>query len=233
MNTIHPTALISEDAFLGKDNFIGPYTVINAGVKMGNNNWIGSHCILGAEPEDKKFSETKIPSRLIVEIGDNNVIREFGVIQAKTTSESSKIGSGCYIMAKVNIGHDCSIHDNVTISPGATIAGHVKIGFGATLGIGCSVHQNCEIGAYAMIGMNSVITKGIPPFTLVVNPSARGIVIDLNRIALERVGLEGEWMDSYLLSLKSNSVKLTNSMPVEVMKIITDWSNENNVKIED
>ena len=37
-NTIHPTAIVSDQAQLGDSNIVGPYVVIEDDVQIGNGN---------------------------------------------------------------------------------------------------------------------------------------------------------------------------------------------------
>ena len=46
---------------------------------------------------------------------------------------------------------------------------------GATIGAGCIVGCNLEIGRWAMIGMGSIVTKSIPDFCLAIGTPARVI----------------------------------------------------------
>jgi hypothetical protein len=46
---------------------------------------------------------------------------------------------------------------------------------GATIGAGCVIGCDLEIGRFAMVGMGSVVTKTVPHFHLVVGNPARSI----------------------------------------------------------
>ncbi len=46
---------------------------------------------------------------------------------------------------------------------------------GATIGAGCIVGCNLEIGRWAMIGMGSIVTKSVPDFCLAIGTPARVI----------------------------------------------------------
>ena len=92
---IHPTAVIDPRALLDADVNIGPYAliegpvqiasgteiqghaVITGSVRIGKNNRIGYGAIIGSFPQDLSF-DPKASSG--VEIGDNNVIREYCTI---------------------------------------------------------------------------------------------------------------------------------------------------------
>jgi UDP-N-acetylglucosamine acyltransferase len=59
------------------------------------------------------------------------------------------------------------IGDHVIMANGASLAGHVTINDWAILGGFSLVHQFCHIGEHSFSGMNSVISKDIPPYVMV------------------------------------------------------------------
>jgi len=134
---------------------IHPTSIIYPNVKIGKNVTIGPYCIIGAPAEDKKHWGQDAH---IVEIGDNTIITGHVTIDAGTI-ENTKIGSNCFIMKGVHIGHDVQVGDNVTLSPHVVIGGHCHIGDGVNMGIASVTHQRCVIPDNCMIGMNATITK--------------------------------------------------------------------------
>ena len=88
---IHPTAIISPKAELGKDVSIGPYTLVGDHVQIGANTVIGPHvqiekwtkigeecqiffgATLGNPSKDLKYSG----GRSYVCIGNRNILREY------------------------------------------------------------------------------------------------------------------------------------------------------------
>ena len=134
---------------------IHPTAVIYPNVKIGKNVEIGAYCIIGAPAEDKKYWGQEAYT---VEIGDNTIITGHCTIDAGTV-ENTKIGSNCFIMKGVHIGHDAQIADNVTMSPHVVIGGHCHILNDVNMGIASVVHQRCVVPEKCMIGMNATITK--------------------------------------------------------------------------
>jgi UDP-N-acetylglucosamine acyltransferase len=92
---IHPTAVIDPKTELDSDVSVGPYALIEGNVRIGSgtdiqghavisgqtfigkNNRVGYGAIIGSFPQDLSF-DPRISSG--VEIGDNNVIREYCTI---------------------------------------------------------------------------------------------------------------------------------------------------------
>jgi UDP-N-acetylglucosamine acyltransferase len=167
MNQIHPTAHIAPGVQIGRDNVIGPYAVITGNTTIGNRNWIGPHVVIGTPPQHRSFDHFA-PSNSNngqIEIGDENISREFVTIQSPT-HELTHVGNNGFFMTQVHIPHDAFIEDLVTIANSSHLAGHVRICKGANLGLGVVVHQYLVVGAMAMIGMGSVVTKNVKPFSL-------------------------------------------------------------------
>jgi len=177
---IHPTALIDSSAELdssvtvGAYSVIGPHVKVNADTKIashvaingpttiGRNNQIFQFSSLGEAPQDKKYKGEPT----LLEIGDNNTIREFctfnrGTVQDKGTT---KIGNDNWIMAYVHIAHDCQIGNHTIFANNSSLAGHVDVDDYAILGGFTLIHQFCKIGSHIITAVGSVVFKDIPPY---------------------------------------------------------------------
>lgn len=189
MSSIHPTAIISSGAVLdgsvevGAYSIIGPNVVIGAGTKIGPHVVIDGHTTIGRDnviyqfssiggaPQDKKYKGE--PTRL--EIGDRNTIREFCTFNVGTAQDVgvTKLGNDNWIMAYVHLAHDCQIGNNTIFANNAQLAGHVHVGDWVILGGFSNIHQFCQIGAHAMVGMSTSLTQDVPPFVILSgNPAA-------------------------------------------------------------
>lgn len=203
MNDIHPTAIIEEGAILGDENVVGPYViiektviigdnnVIGAGcqfinnVVIGDNNTFGTHVVIGGNGEIR--GATIYGGWVIIE--NDNIINHHVTIDRPIT-ESTTIGTDTYIMTKSHIAHDCIIEDKVTMATGVILGGYSTLLEGCNLGLGVVTHQFSTIGQYAMVGMNTTITKDISPFMKVVGSPPR--YIGLNDSKLYILGCVGD-----------------------------------------
>lgn len=177
---IHPTAIIDSSAELDSSVEVGAYSVIGPNVKIdsgtrvashvtingpsiiGKNNQIFQFSSLGEVPQDKKYKGEPT----LLEIGDNNTIREFctfnrGTVQDKGTT---KIGNDNWIMAYVHIAHDCIIGNHTIFANNSSLAGHVDVHDHAILGGFTLIHQFCKIGSHVITAVGSVVFKDIPPY---------------------------------------------------------------------
>ena len=196
---IHPTAIVSKKAKLADDIIVGPYSIITDTVTIGPGTKIGSHCVIdgntsigrnceiftgavvGSRPQDLKYKGQKV----FLEIGDENIIREYSTFNPGT-EEGSKtiIGNNNLFMAYSHIAHDCIVGNNCAIANNGTLAGHVTIEDKAVVGGLVAIHQFVRIGTLSIIGGCSKVVQDIPPFSTCDGHPAR--VYGLNLVGLKR-----------------------------------------------
>jgi len=204
MTDIHPTAIISSDAVLGKGVRVGPFCIIEEGVRLGNNCelaasaqvrrgskvgndcYIGSGALIGADPHYLGF-DRDITSG--VEVGHHNTIREYVTIH-RSISEGgvTRLGSDGFLMNGAHIGHDCELGDHNVIANNCLLGGHVRVGSHCFLGGSGVFHQFIRIGDYVMAQGMVGMSHDIPPYV---------IAAEINRIAgINVVGLRRGGFDS-------------------------------------
>jgi UDP-N-acetylglucosamine acyltransferase len=196
---IHPNALISPKAKLAEDVSVGPFSVIGDSVSIGAGTKIASHCVLegnttlgkncevftgaviGSRPQDLKFKGEKV----FLEIGDNNIIREYCTLNPGT-GEGAKtiVGSDNLLMAYTHIAHDCQVGNGCVLANNCTLAGHVTIEDKAVIGGIVAIHQFVRVGTLSIIGGCSKVVQDIPPYSTCDGHPAR--VYGLNLIGLRR-----------------------------------------------
>jgi UDP-N-acetylglucosamine acyltransferase len=199
---IHPTAIVDSNAKLAGSVEIGPFSiigphvtigektimqsnvVIEGEVNIGHGNFIGHGAIIGAPPQDVSFSPDR---RTKVEIGDDNIFREYCTIHRGSPDRSvTKIGDKNFVMSGAHIGHNCVIRNNVVIANNCLLAGHVQVDDGAFLGGGSTFHQFMHIGRLVMVQGSSAFGKDLPPFVVA---AERNYVFGLNIVGMRRTGL--------------------------------------------
>jgi len=201
---IHPTAIVSPKAHIGKNVKIGPFAMIDDGVitgdncvieakahlqfcEIGSNNYIGESALIGGAPQDLKYRN----ERSLVKIGNNNIIREFVTIHRAThEGAATTVGNDNFIMAYVHFGHDCRIGNKIIAINAIEMAGHCSVDDGAVISGGVTLHQHCRVGSYAMVGSSTRISKDIPPFVTVEGNIAE--IHGLNKVGLKRNGFSTE-----------------------------------------
>ncbi len=163
--TIELTSLygnLSEGANIGARCIIRAHTIIYENVTIGNNVETGTHVVI----------------REHATIGDNTIIGSHTVIDGNVkVGRKVSIQSGVYIPPKTIIGNNVFLGPMVMISNdkypaskrllGVTIKDDVIIGLGAQLISGITIHEG------AIIGAGAVVTKDVPPNSVVIGVPAR------------------------------------------------------------
>ncbi|HET8676547.1 MAG TPA: acyl-ACP--UDP-N-acetylglucosamine O-acyltransferase [Blastocatellia bacterium] len=204
--SIHPTAIISPNAELGRNVSVGPYSIIGDDVILHDDVRVASHCVIegpsefgsgsvffpfvsaGQVPHDLKYRG----ERSWLRAGERNTFREFSTLHRGTEGGGNltEIGSDNLFMAQAHVAHDCRIGDHVIFANGASLAGHVIVEDHATLGAYSGVHQFCRVGRHAFIGAWSVVVKDALPFARTVGNHAR--CYGQNTLGLRRKGFSSD-----------------------------------------
>jgi UDP-N-acetylglucosamine acyltransferase len=212
---IHPTAHVDPHARIGTDVEIGPFSVVGPQALIGNNtivqshvviegnvtigtgNFIGHGAVIGAPPQDLSFSPERNTK---VEIGDDNVIREYSTIHRGSPEGSvTKIGDKNFLMTGAHVGHNCALGNNVVIANNCLLAGHVRVDDGAFLGGGSTFHQHMHVGRLVMVQGSSAFGKDLPPFVVA---AERNSVFGINVIGLRRAGFSAQDRDEIKAAFK-------------------------------
>lgn len=135
--TVHPFAYIDKNVEIGDDCEIMPHVSIMSGTRMGKRNRIFNGAVIAAEPQDFNYKGDDT----IVEIGDDNVIRENVVINRATNSDGKTvIGNGNFLHEGVHVSHD------------------THIGNHSVFGYGSKISGNCMIEDYVIFGGNVLVS---------------------------------------------------------------------------
>ena len=198
---IHPTAVIDPEATIAPDVQIGPYAVIEGPVQigpgcvieahaclcgplvMGRDNFVGHGAVLGKGPQHKGYRGE--PTGL--EIGDDNIFREFVTIHRGTMQGNgvTMVGNRNMFMVGSHLGHDVRVGNGCTVVNNALVAGHVTLDDECILSGNTAVQQRVRVGRLAMLGGTGGTTKDIPPFIL---QQGYNCVTGLNIVGLRRAG---------------------------------------------
>lgn len=147
---IHPTANVSDKAVIGE----GTKVWIN--VQIREQAQIGEGCILSKD-----------------------VYIDHAV----------KIGARCKIQNSVSVYHGVEIGDDVFVGPNACFTNDkvprafnsdwqitpTRVENGASIGANATLVCGITIGEYAMVAAGSVVTRDVPPYTVVMGNPARAV----------------------------------------------------------
>ena len=193
-SVIDKKAKISKNVKIGPFCYVGPKVQINDNVELISNVHIEGKTIvgegtkiypfssIGTPPQDKKYKGEDNS----LEIGKNNIIREYVTINPGTKGGGEKtiIGDNCLLMISSHVAHDCKIGNNVVIANNVPLGGHVTIEDSVVIGGNSAVQQFTRIGRLAMIGGMTGVLKDVIPFGL--SFGNRNYLRGINLIGLKR-----------------------------------------------
>jgi UDP-N-acetylglucosamine acyltransferase len=134
---IHPTAIIEPGARLADDVVIGPYCVVGGHVVLAEGVSLKSHVVVDGRTT----------------IGEGTRIFPFASIGCETQDLKYK-GEP----SSLEIGHDNTIREHVTINPGTTGGGMVtRVGNHCLLMVGAHVAHDCLIGDHVILVNNATL----------------------------------------------------------------------------
>jgi UDP-N-acetylglucosamine acyltransferase len=241
--SVHPTAIIGSGARLHPTVEVGPYAVIGPQVEIGAGTTVGPHAVIegrtrlgernrvfqfasvGAQPQDLKYAGEDSA----LEIGDENLIREFTTLHKGTTGGGgiTRIGNRNLFMAYAHVAHDCQVGSGCVLANAATLGGHVEIGDHVILGGLAAVHQFTRIGQHAFVAGGAMVVMDVPPFCTAQGDRAE--LAGINSIGLARHGFSedqiGRVKEAYRILFRSK-------LPLEeaVERLRTELGDEPEVK---
>ena len=197
---IHSSSVIDKKSKISKNVKIGPFCYVGSGVqleenvelvsnihiegntKIGKGTKIFPFACIGTSPQDLKYKGEKNN----LEIGENNIIREYVTINPGTAAGGSKtvVGNNCLLMISSHVAHDCKIGNNVVIANNVPLGGHVTIEDSVVIGGNSAVQQFTRIGRLAMIGGMTGVLKDVIPFGL--SFGNRNYLKGINLVGLRR-----------------------------------------------
>ncbi len=218
-NSIHPTAIIGKDVELGEGNTILPYTIIEGKVRIGNGNVIGPHVIVGCPATDTKHVDLKFDDSGVI-IGNNNVIREFSLIEQPCYEEYTIVGDDVFIMQGVHVSHDVHLKDKAVITNTSVLAGIVKVLEGANIAMACTVNQYTVVGQYSIVATNAACMKNVKPFSRYIP----GKPLSVNKYALQKYGFMGYYdeIERYVLE----NVEPKSAIIKDIINEFDGWVNK-------
>jgi bifunctional UDP-N-acetylglucosamine pyrophosphorylase/glucosamine-1-phosphate N-acetyltransferase len=184
---IEPEVTIGQDTVIWPNTYLHGKTVIGQACTLGPNTMIhdtqiGNHCkvlasvlekaVLGDDVDMGPFGHLRKGAHLAKGVHMGN----FGEVKNSTLGPGTKMGHFSYI-------GDAQIGPNVNIGAGTITCNlgmdgkksPTEIGEGAFIGSDTMLVAPVKIGAGAATGSGSVVTKNVPPETLVVGVPARAI----------------------------------------------------------
>lgn len=159
-SVVRENSVILAQARVGADCYIGP------GTSIGQPGFGYERDASGAMIHFPHIGSIQIGDR--VEIGSNTCI-DRGTLDDTIIHDGVKIDNLCHI------SHNVVLHEDAVVIANSMVGGSVAVGPRAWLAPSCSVINGVSIGADAMVGMCSSVTKPVPDATTVLGVPATEI----------------------------------------------------------
>lgn len=150
MNTIHPTAWISNKAKIGEHVTVGANTIIYDNVIIGNNTVIGAFCEIGVS------NHLSQGENLV--LGQNSTIRSHSIFY-----EGSVFGDGLVTGHRVTVREKTIAGKNLQIGTLCDLQGHCEIGDYVRFHSNVHIGQKSKIGNFVWIFPYVVLTNDPHP----------------------------------------------------------------------
>ena len=174
---IHPSAIVSPEARLGRDVCIGPFAVVEAEVTIGDRCRLAAHVVVKGGTHlgpDNEICEAAVLGGLpqhihkpanpgLLVLGSGNTIREQVTLhRAMKEGSATVLGNNNFLMANSHVAHNCQLGDNIIIANAVLLAGYVTVGDRAFISGGVGVHQFCRVGQLAMLSGHAKVVQDVP-----------------------------------------------------------------------
>jgi sugar O-acyltransferase (sialic acid O-acetyltransferase NeuD family) len=120
---------------------------------------------------ESRYATVIHPSAQIAEsctVGPGSVI-----LALATLTAAVEVGAHVAVMPQVVLTHDVVVADYATLASGVVLGGGTRIERGAYLGAGALIREQVVVGAWAQVGMGSVVLRDVPAAEVWVGSPAR------------------------------------------------------------
>lgn len=198
---ISPLSVISEDAKIGDNCYIGEFVVIGKNCQVGDNSvifdrvslvqncTIGRNCVIqsGASIGSDGFAFErhrddrleKFPHSGYVRIGDNVEICANCSI-ARGSLSDTVIGDGTKLDALVHIAHNVTVGRNCELTAGTVIGGSTVLGDTCWTGLNSTLKNKIRLGSNVIVASGASVIHDVPDGDIVAGVPAKSIKHKVN-----------------------------------------------------
>lgn len=159
-NRIHETAIIEPGVTLGKNTSVWDNAHIRRNASLGDDCIVGGKTMIACDV----VIGHRVKINANVYICSGVTVEDGVMISAGTTFTNDRYPRATTPDLQTLRSSDPHEHTQTTL-----------IREGATVGAGCVIGGDLEIGRFAMVGMGAVVTRSVPSFHLVVGNPARSV----------------------------------------------------------
>lgn len=176
VDTLQSKGEIIGGYFDKKESKLNPYGLIYC----GNESLVDVAKIVGENYVFPSVGDNRIRMKIIQffrsqELAETKIIHVSSSVSPKASiglstlvgagsiiNSMAKVGQGCIVNTGAVIEHECSLADFVHIAPGTILGGNVQIGAWSLIGLNSVVRPGQSIGNNVVVGTGSVVVSDIP-----------------------------------------------------------------------
>jgi len=163
---IHPSAIVSPRAKIGRGVVVAERVVIRDDVELGDGSFIDAGAVLGAEGilyRREAGGNLHVRHRGTVRIGSHAVVLANAVVvRGIYPGEPTVVGDHAIVGIAAIVGHEAHLERNCVVSGNCVIARRARIGEGAWIGTSAMVREYVCVGARASVKAGSVVVEDVP-----------------------------------------------------------------------
>ena len=174
---IAPSVVIEKGVIIGNNVTIGHNSVIRAGSVIEDNTTIGCCSVIGSEGFQLITNGENPPMHIThvgkCHIGSDVYVGDNVCICNSLFGGETYVGKGSKISNFVHIAHNIYIGQNAVITCHVALCGSCRIEDFAWIAPNTSVLNRVVIGKGAKVGLGSVVTRDVAPYTVVYGNPAK------------------------------------------------------------
>jgi UDP-3-O-[3-hydroxymyristoyl] glucosamine N-acyltransferase len=162
---IHPSASVSEKAWIGDDvtieahASIGDYCIIGPGSHIGPGARIGAPGLENVKVGDRRLF---IEHAGGVRLGERVIVLANAIVSRAVHPTFTTVGDDTHISLLSSIGHQSRIGKRCSIAGNCLIGGDATLGDDVTIGPSVTIRDGLRIGSHARIRIGSVVIEDVP-----------------------------------------------------------------------
>src|ERR671918_895864 len=205
---ISSKAMVSETSELGKDCYVGNFSVVEDNCSIGDNviisdrvsilenTKVGNNCIIqpgtviGADGFAYERYENTLELERFPHIGGTTIHDNVEICSncsiARGTINDTVIGYGTKLDALVHVAHNVGIGANTVVTAGVVIGGSTIVGDTCWLGLNSTLKNKIKIGRQVIVGSGASVIHDIADEDIVAGVPAKSIK---NRVTCDKLFL--------------------------------------------
>lgn len=174
---IDKSVVIEKGVVIGNNVTIGPNTVVRSGSIVDDNTTIGCNTTIGSEGF-QLITDGNNPPMHITHVGrchisKNVYIGDNTCICNSLFGGETYVGDDAKIDNLVHVAHNLYIGKNAVVTAHVILCGSARVEEGAWIAPNSSVLNRVVIGKGSKVGLGSVVTRDVAPYTVVYGSPAK------------------------------------------------------------